>query len=360
MMKSIFTTLFLSIVAFGFNLNAQVTIDNTDLTNPPATSCTATFYTVSGVMSNTNYGYSGPSITVVGFSINIDMNYFSGFAPMPGLTPYSENIDLGTLPVGNYSVTTTTYVDGNLSNIDMGTFGVVSCCTITADFTLSSLTTCASDTVWTTNLSTGGATNYAWYIDGAFLINAPNTGISPTTGGVHTIKLLAYDLNCSDSMVQTLEVFIPADVHLGNDTSLCEGDSLVLDVTTPMATYEWQDGSTSPTFTVDTAGIYWAAVTDSNGCVSIDSITVVPCSVGLNEITSSESILIYPNPAVSTIQLLGLEGKSSVTIISLTGAVVAVHSNTDTIDISTLESGAYLVKITQNNNTFTKRLIVRD
>ncbi|MFT6921240.1 MAG: hypothetical protein ACJA1C_000234 [Crocinitomicaceae bacterium] len=359
MFKSIITTVLLTAVAFTHNLNAQVTIDNTDLTSPPATSCTNTFYTVSGVMSNTNYGYSGPSINVVGFNITIEMAYFSGFAPIPGLTPYSENMDLGVLPVGLYTVSTNTTVDGMASNSDVGTFDVVSCCPVMVDFVLSSLTNCYPDTVWTTNLSTG-ASNYSWYIDGLFMTNDPNPGISSPVAGVHIIKLVADDGNCTDSMELTLEIFIAADVNLGVDTVVCIGDSLILDATAPMVTYEWQDGSTNATFTVDSAGNYWVEVTDTNGCVALDSIEVQLCLVGLDEINDFESIIIYPNPAVSNIQLIGVEGNYTILISSITGELVAAYSNTDIIDISSFEAGTYLIKIAQENKTFTKRLIIPD
>jgi hypothetical protein len=359
MFKSIITTFVLSAFAITHNLNAQVSIDNTDITNPPATSCTNTFYTVSGVMANTNYGYSGPVITVVGFNISIQMDYYSGFAPMPGATPYSEDMDLGMLPVGTYTVSTNTTVDGLSSSNDIGTFDVISCCPVNADFSLSSSTTCYPDIVWTTNLSTG-ASSYDWYIDGVFIVNDPNPGFSPSVAGIHTIQLVANDGNCADSMELTLEVFVADAINLGNDTTICIGDSLLLDVITPNATYEWQDGSTNATFTVDTAGTYWVEVTDSNGCISADSIVVASCSVGLGEIYNSESILIYPNPAISQIQLLGVEGESTVSIHSLAGELVAVYSNTDTLDISTLKAGAYLVNVTQKNTTITKRLIIQD
>ena len=72
-------TFSLLLLTIANSLNAQVSIDNTDLTNPPATSCTNTFYTVSGVMANTNYGFSGPIINVVGFNISIDMVVGTGF-----------------------------------------------------------------------------------------------------------------------------------------------------------------------------------------------------------------------------------------------------------------------------------------
>ena len=60
---------------------------------------------------------------------------------------------------------------------------------------------------------------------------------------------------------------------LGNDTVLCNGETLSLNATTPYSTYQWQDGSTNSTFKVTREGVYWVTVTDS--CSSItDTLNV--------------------------------------------------------------------------------------
>lgn len=62
-------------------------------------------------------------------------------------------------------------------------------------------------------------------------------------------------------------------VFLGRDTTLCQGETLVLDPG-PFASYLWQDNSTRPTFTVSQPGIYQVRVTDPFNCESSDSIRV--------------------------------------------------------------------------------------
>ena len=62
-------------------------------------------------------------------------------------------------------------------------------------------------------------------------------------------------------------------VDLGNDTSLCAGNQLVLDATTGNATYLWIDGSTGSALNVSTSGVYWVDVR-VNGCDKRDSILV--------------------------------------------------------------------------------------
>ena len=59
-------------------------------------------------------------------------------------------------------------------------------------------------------------------------------------------------------------------VNLGNDSTLCNGLSLVLNASFPGVSYQWQNNSTAPTLTINQSGVYWVNV--SNQC-GIDSDT---------------------------------------------------------------------------------------
>ncbi len=63
-------------------------------------------------------------------------------------------------------------------------------------------------------------------------------------------------------------------VNLGNDTTLCSGQSILLNATNPNSTYLWQDNSTNSTFNVSVAGLYYVTVTNSFSCSASDSIKV--------------------------------------------------------------------------------------
>jgi len=62
-------------------------------------------------------------------------------------------------------------------------------------------------------------------------------------------------------------------VNLGRDTTLCEGQTMLLDATNPNAIYSWQDGSSSPTFTVNSPGMY-SVLVDENGCDTSGKIKI--------------------------------------------------------------------------------------
>ncbi|MAC94104.1 MAG: hypothetical protein CMC96_01250 [Flavobacteriales bacterium] len=107
--------------------------------------------------------------------------------------------------------------------------------------------------------------SYTWYD------NSSDTVKSFTTTGIYFLDYTIHGCNYSDTLKLT---FNPNPiVDLGSDTTLCQGESLILDATNSGATYAWQDNSTNATFTVTQAGQYWVDVT-TNGCSTSDTINV--------------------------------------------------------------------------------------
>ena len=66
----------------------------------------------------------------------------------------------------------------------------------------------------------------------------------------------------------------PCGINLGNDVTLCLGETLLLDATTLNATYNWQDNSINPTFVVSQEGVYWVVI-ENNNCTMTDTINVL-------------------------------------------------------------------------------------
>ena len=71
------------------------------------------------------------------------------------------------------------------------------------------------------------------------------------------------------------------DVDIGPDSSLCDGSTVIIDPGSGFASYLWNDATTNQTLNATSSGDYWVTVTDTNGCISTDSITL-----GLDEVTA--------------------------------------------------------------------------
>ncbi|NNV56222.1 T9SS type B sorting domain-containing protein [Limnovirga soli] len=79
-------------------------------------------------------------------------------------------------------------------------------------------------------------------------------------------------INMDTIMVQYLPLPI---INLGNDTGICTGEHVLLNAGIINGSgYLWQDNSIQPVFTASTTGNYIVRVTDNNGCIGRDSITI--------------------------------------------------------------------------------------
>ena len=71
-----------------------------------------------------------------------------------------------------------------------------------------------------------------------------------------------------------ITVNTPPNLELGNDYSICEGETTTLDAGISNLEYNWSTLDTVQQIQVDTAGRYSLIVTDNNGCTSEDSIQI--------------------------------------------------------------------------------------
>ena len=152
--------------------------------------------------------------------------------------------------------------------------------------------------------------------------------------------------------------------QLGNDTSKCNKDNIVLNPG-KFKKYKWVFGSTAPVFIVNNAGTYYVEVEDSNSCFGADTIVIasIKCdttvedttkedtTVFVRTINSQESVKIYPNPANDHlfIKALGSSDLSIGYILDLNGRIVSqieiTSSKINKIDLSLISSGSYLLTL---------------
>ncbi|MCI5057175.1 MAG: T9SS type A sorting domain-containing protein [Flavobacteriales bacterium] len=80
-------------------------------------------------------------------------------------------------------------------------------------------------------------------------------------------------------------------VNIGPDTSLCPGDTLVVDAGAGFNTYQWSHGFLTQTAEITATGTYWVDVTDSIGCIGSDTIVVNVFNVSLNVDLGNDTII---------------------------------------------------------------------
>jgi gliding motility-associated-like protein len=100
---------------------------------------------------------------------------------------------------------------------------------------------------------------------------ANSSSISIQNAGLYWLQIDEAGCIRRDSVLITSKS--SPNISLGNDTTLCEGQTLVLNAFNNDATYLWQDGSFESGYKVSAAGIYKVKV-DLNGCDTSGTISI--------------------------------------------------------------------------------------
>lgn len=96
--------------------------------------------------------------------------------------------------------------------------------------------------------------------------------LSASQPGLYWLKLEKDGCSYTDSM--NLGNHIVPTINLGNDTSLCKGDSINLNAGTGFATYSWNTGNNTQQISVKTKGQYSVTGITMQGCKSYDTLSV--------------------------------------------------------------------------------------
>ncbi|HOY97328.1 MAG TPA: T9SS type A sorting domain-containing protein, partial [Catalimonadaceae bacterium] len=97
----------------------------------------------------------------------------------------------------------------------------------------------------------------------------------------------------------TIRVFrAPNSLSLGHDTTICADSTLSIDLGNLFNFVVWQDGSTSPLYTIDTAGVFHVTVTTTTGCTYSDTIVVgITICTSVDPLqASAANVSVWPNP----------------------------------------------------------------
>ncbi len=158
-----------------------------------------------------------------------------------------------------------------------------------------------------------------------------------------------------------------AGLNIGPDTIICSGHSYTLDAGNQFQSYEWQDGSTQSSFTVNTnvSGIYnfWVLVQDSNQCLNSDSVTItVDVCAGMDDLKNS-SLNYFPNPVNEQfcIQNISLSSESEISLFNGHGELVKqyfIGAENNCIITTDLPGGIYYFQYVQENRKISGNKII--
>ena len=108
--------------------------------------------------------------------------------------------------------------------------------------------------------------NYTW-ISGT----AMDSTLTVNEGGEYYFQITD-QTGCTE--IDTIAVQYVPEVDLGANRSICEGLAVTLDAGNPGSNFTWNTGDAGQTITVSDSGAYSVTVTDANGCVATDEVTL--------------------------------------------------------------------------------------
>ena len=176
-------------------------------------------------------------------------------------------------------------------------------------------------------------------------------------------------------IVSSPELNLSVDV---TDTIICVGDILTTVVLeTSYSNYQWynsNDNSIIGGFVLNVAeeGSYWVTAEDDNGCVgtsSVINVSIDSCAISIDEFSVAD-VNLYPNPNNGVFQLYmnGLSGDDfRLDIVDPLGKLVyrkefnnvwGVFNNE--IDLEGFAQGLYLLTITSDEKSISKRFTIRE
>ena len=172
------------------------------------------------------------------------------------------------------------------------------------------------------------------------------------TAGTFEFKdTLSNVLGCDSIITLQLTVrdLLPLSVNLGNDTTICWLDSLILNAKHINANYyQWQDGSTGYTYTIYYDGQYWVIITnlcsEESDTINVSYLKEINFNMGKDTIicedipiykelnvTSPYASYLWQDGSTSPVYIIEKEGIYSVTVSN------ACMSVSKSIEIKTMD-----------------------
>ncbi len=153
-------------------------------------------------------------------------------------------------------------------------------------------------------------------------------------------------------LIETVEIVNTNPlVVLGNDTTICEGESLILDAGNPGASYVWSNSQiTTQTRVVTQAGPYVVNVTAPNGCVGVGSI-----NVDVMGAPTASTIYVENNMPTYTFTILNPQNADQYSWDFGDGTTIANAPGTVTHTYTT--AGPRMVSVTLTNECGTETVI---
>jgi len=138
--------------------------------------------------------------------------------------------------------------------------------------------------------------NYLWST------TATTQAIEISKGGTYTVEVTT-PKGCKGAGDKKLISYFSPKITLGNDQTLCQGQTVTFDAGNTGASFAWNNSETTQTINVNKTGKYTVKVTDANSCTAYDTVNATFESVPVPDLgadkLSCNPVVLDPSSAYS-------------------------------------------------------------
>src|SRR5690554_3890359 len=279
-----------------------------------------------------------------------------------GTVSWDNGVTDGTPFIPTATTTYTVTVDNNgCTETDEITITVNEFPTVTASADQTEV--CAGEEVTLT--ATASAGTVSW--DNGVTDGAP---FIPTATTTYTVTADNNGCTETDEITITVNELPTVTIDNGDIEACIYHDAIELTATPAGGTFSGA-GVTNNSFDPQTAGNGTHTITytyeDAEGCENSATIEIeVDGCVGISTNDLNSQVVLSPNPSTDyvDVSVVGNNQVVSIQVISLEGKVMntrteAVDAQTTRIDVSSLSTGTYLVQLSTDNGTVTKKVVIQ-
>ncbi|MBK6522627.1 MAG: T9SS type A sorting domain-containing protein [Sphingobacteriaceae bacterium] len=203
-----------------------------------------------------------------------------------------------------------------------------------------------------------GSGNYQWFNGSTPVSGATSNTFSPASSGNFSVQI-TNGPNCfAQSFSKSITINASPTLNISGSASIiCVGDAATLTASGANGTYTWTGGSNSTSIAISPSvtTTYTLIGQNTNSCSSSAAYTqTVSTCTSLDEFTTGNGFILYPNPARSSIIIKTNSVELlDVKIFNAIGQLVLTENNYRSdklIQISDLTKGLYFVSVKQGNN----------
>lgn len=247
----------------------------------------------------------------------------------------------------------------------------------TADFEADTVAVAAGTNAKFYDLSVNQPYSWDWHFGDGGSSSYQNPTYKYQTPGTYSVKLVVSNAYGLDSILKqnyiTVYQSAPVANFIASKTTVLDGQNIqFIDQSQGVVdSYNWDfgDGNTStsayPTHAYATPGIYSVSLTVTNAAGSDTEIKTDMITVNGSSVTESHKTQfnVYPNPVTDKmmIDFNDVSGVHGFRLTDMSGKTVFSKINPqkqETINLSHLSSGLYLLEVVQENNTSRQKIVI--